>query len=406
MRVAWIVVEVHATAFSGNFGMNATQARHLPLFRVRVLELGTMITAPYAAMMLAELGAKVIKIENPDGGDPFRATVTGRYGPNFVAYNHSKRSLTLDLKTDAGKATFRKLLLISDVLIENYRSGVMEKFGFGWEMIQDLNPRLIYCSITGFGTTGPYRDRPAYDAVASALSGVYGLAVEPANPRLVGVTISDNATGMYAVNGILSALYERERTRQGRRIEVNMLESAIAFTPDAFAHYTQGNTTYGPQSRIASSQCFAFMCSDKKLLAVHLSLQNKFWDNFMKVIEEPAIASDKRFKERAGRVANYGELNAAIAKVVVKRTRTFWMVRLEQFDVPFAPIHTIPMVLADPQVAHLGTFCEANHPIQGRVVTIRSPIRVDGARSDNKPPPMLGEHNAEILKELPEGDGS
>jgi formyl-CoA transferase len=148
------------------------------------------------------------------------------------------------------------------------------------------------------------------------------------------------------------------------------------------------------------------MCSDKKLLAVHLSLQNKFWDNFMKVIEEPAIASDKRFKERAGRVANYGELNAAIAKVVVKRTRTFWMVRLEQFDVPFAPIHTIPMVLADPQVAHLGTFCEANHPIQGRVVTIRSPIRVDGARSDNKPPPMLGEHNAEILKELPEGDGS
>ena len=127
----------------------------------------------------------------------------------------------------------------------------MGKFGFGWEMIQDLNPRLIYCSITGFGTTGPYRDRPAYDAVASALSGIYGLAVEPANPRLVGVTISDNATGMYAVNGILSALYERERTRQGRRIEVNMLESAIAFTPDAFAHYTQGNTTYGPQSRIA-----------------------------------------------------------------------------------------------------------------------------------------------------------
>jgi formyl-CoA transferase len=281
----------------------------------------------------------------------------------------------------------------------------MEKLGFGPDAIQHLNPRLIHCSITGFGTSGPYRDRPAYDAVATALSGIYGLSVDPADPRLVGVTIADNATGMYAVNGILSALYERERTRQGRRIEVNMLESAIAFTPDAFAHYTQTNVSYGPQSRIASSQCFAFTCSDRKLLAIHLSLQGKFWDNFMKVIDEPVIASNERFKDRAGRVANYGELNAALSKVIGRRTRTFWMVRLEHFDVPFAPIHSIPMVIADPQVAHLGTFCETSHPIQGRIVTIRTPIRVDGARADNKPPPMLGEHNEEILAELNEGGG-
>src|SRR5258706_10800094 len=178
--------------------MNATQARHLPLFRVRVLELGTMITAPYAAMMLAELGASVIKIENPDGGDPFRATVTGRYGPNFIAYNHGKRSLALDLKSEDGRTVFGKLLGTSDVLVENYRSGVMDKFGFGDEAMRAINPRLIHCSITGFGASGPYRNRPAYDAVASALGGIYGLAVDPKDPRLVGVTISDNVTGLYA----------------------------------------------------------------------------------------------------------------------------------------------------------------------------------------------------------------
>jgi crotonobetainyl-CoA:carnitine CoA-transferase CaiB-like acyl-CoA transferase len=380
--------------------MNGSRPRSLPLSGVRVLELGTMITAPYAAMILAELGADVIKIENPDGGDPFRATVTGRYGPNFVAYNHNKRSLTLDLKSDDGQAAFRRLLAKSDVLVENYRTGVMEKFGFGPDAIQHINPRLIHCSITGFGATGPYRDRPAYDAVASALSGIYGLCVEPADPRLVGVTISDNATGMYAVTGILGALFERERTRQGRRIEVNMLESAIAFTPDAFAHYTQANVNYGPQSRVASSQCFAFTCSDRKLLAVHLSLQSKFWDGFMKAIDDPAIASDKRFKERAGRVANYGKLNSALAELMARRSRAYWMVRLEQFDVPFAPINAIPMVLSDPQVAHLGTFCETNHPTQGRVVTIRSPIRLNGAHGTNTPPPTLGEHNDEILAEI------
>src|SRR5882757_2247229 len=369
----------------------------LPLDGVTVLELGTMITAPYAAMMLAELGAAVIKIENPDGGDPFRATVTGRYGPNFVAYNHGKRSLTLDLKSERGQMIFRALLRRADVLVENYRSGVMDKFGFDAEAIRDINPRIVHCSITGFGTTGPYRNRPAYDAVASALGGIYGLSVDPADPRLVGVTISDNVTGMYAVNGIVAALYERERTGRGRRVELNMLESALAFTPDAFAHYTQNNLCYGPQSRVASSQCFAFTCQDGKLLAIHLSLQAKFWENFKQAVDDAALAADERFRDRPGRVSRYGEINAAIATIIAKQTRAYWMARLEQFDVPFAPINSIPEVLSDPQIAHLGTFDETQHPSEGRVVTIRSPIRLDGARADNTPPPTLSEHTEQIL---------
>jgi crotonobetainyl-CoA:carnitine CoA-transferase CaiB-like acyl-CoA transferase len=378
----------------------ATKQIPLPLDGVRVLELGTMITAPYTAMLLAELGASVIKVENPESGDPFRATGGGRYGANFVAYNHGKRSLALDLKSPDGQRVFRKLLEQSDVLVENYRSGVMEKFGFGADALRAINPRLIHCSITGFGPNGPYRDRPAYDAVASALSGIYALAVDPDDPKLVGVTISDNVTGMYAANGILGALYERERTGRGRRIEVNMLESAMGFTPDAFAYHTQNNVKYGPSSRIASSQCFAFACADKKLLAIHLSVQSKFWESFLKVIGAPELAADTRFRDRAGRVSRYHELNAELAKIMVKQSRPHWMERLEQADVPFAPINEIPEIFSDPQVKHLGTFGETQHPTEGKIVSIRSPIRVDGGRRDNAPPPTLGEHTQEILQEL------
>jgi crotonobetainyl-CoA:carnitine CoA-transferase CaiB-like acyl-CoA transferase len=371
-----------------------------PLDGVKVLELGTMITAPYAAMLLGELGASVIKIENPKGGDPFRATGDGRYGPNFVAYNHGKRSIALDLKEQMGKRVLHKLLEVSDVLVENYRSGVMDKFGFSSDTIRTINPRIVHCSITGFGASGPYQNRPAYDAVASALSGIYGLAVDPDDPKLVGVTISDNVSGMYAVNGIVSTLYERERTGRGRRIEVNMLECSIGFAPDAFAYYTQANVQYGPSSRVASSQCFAFACADKKLLAIHLSVQKRFWENLLKVLDNRAIASDPRFVERSGRVSQYHELNKEIAAVIAKRDRIFWMERLERFEVPFAPINMAPDVLSDPQVEHLGTFGETHHRTEGKIVTVRSPILVDGIRGDNTPPPTLGEHTGDILQEL------
>jgi crotonobetainyl-CoA:carnitine CoA-transferase CaiB-like acyl-CoA transferase len=375
-------------------------AQPLPLDGIKVIELGTMITAPYAAMLLGELGAEVIKVENPDGGDPFRATGGGSYGPNFVAYNHGKRSVSLDLKSEQGKFAFRKLLQQSDVLIENCRAGVMEKLGFSAEVIRSLNRRLVYCSITGFGATGPYRNRPAYDAVASALSGIYGLAVDPSEPRLVGVTISDNAAGMYAANGIISALYQRERAGVGRRVEVNMLESSIGFTPDAFAHLTQNNVEYGPTSRVASSQCFAFNCADGKTLTVHLSVQKKFWEGLLSILDDAAIVDSPLFKARPGRIANYEELRAALARVFVTRPRAEWMAKLDEIDVPFAPIQSISEVMADPQVEHLGTFTRTVHPTEGDVVSIRSPIAFDGARGDNAAPPTLGQHTETILSEL------
>jgi formyl-CoA transferase len=205
---------------------------------------------------------------------------------------------------------------------------------------------------------------------------------------------------MYAANGVLGALYERERTGRGRRIEVNMLESAIGFTPDAFAYQTQNNVKYGPSSRIASSQCFAFACADKKLLAVHLSVQSKFWESLLQVLEAPELGADSRFRDRSGRVSHYHALDAELAKRMAKQSRLYWMERLEKADVPFAPINEIPDVFTDPQVKHLGTFAETQHPTEGRIVSVRSPIRVDGRRRDNGPPPTLGEHSQEILREL------
>jgi crotonobetainyl-CoA:carnitine CoA-transferase CaiB-like acyl-CoA transferase len=205
---------------------------------VRVVELSTVITAPLTGMMLVDLGADVIKIEPPQG-DPFRSFRGGQYSPNFVAYNRGKRSVRLDLRGEPGRAILLKLIARADILLENFRPGVLEKLGLGPDILMGANPRLIHCSITGFGTSGPYRARPAYDNVAVALSGIASLLLDPEHPQSSGPTIPDNATGMFACYGILGALFERERSGRGHRVEVNMLEAGIAFIPDPFANYTR-----------------------------------------------------------------------------------------------------------------------------------------------------------------------
>ena len=201
---------------------------------VRVVELSTVITAPLAGMMLADLGADVIKVEHPRGGDPFPTFRGEQYSPNFVAYNRGKRSIQLDLRTDEGRAILLKLVARADVLLENYRPGIMEKLGLGDDVLTAANARLIHCSITGFGASGPYSARPAYDNVAVALSGIASLQLDPEHPQSSGPTIPDNATGI-----ILGALYERARSGRGHRVDVNMLEAGIAFIPDPFANYTR-----------------------------------------------------------------------------------------------------------------------------------------------------------------------
>jgi crotonobetainyl-CoA:carnitine CoA-transferase CaiB-like acyl-CoA transferase len=367
---------------------------------VRVIELGTMITAPLAGMMLADFGADVIKVERPDGGDPFRSFRGGLYSPQFIAFNRNKRSVVLDLQTDAGRASLRTLLSEADVLIENYRPAVMDRLGLRADDIQAEFPRLIWCSITGFGPGGPYADRPAYDAVAGALSGVASITLDREKPAASGPTISDNVTGMYAAYGILAALFEREKTGRGRRVEVNMLEAAVAFIPDSFVNYTRLQVDNHPRTRVATSQSYAFRCADDKLLALHLSSSQKFWENLLQAIERPDLKDDPRFGPRDARVQNYVALEAELAAVFVRRDRLYWITRLERADVPFAPVQTVPDVLSDPQIRHLKTFYEQTHTSEGPLTLVNRPVWIDGSRDvKRRPPPTLGEHTSEVLGE-------
>src|SRR5260370_62455 len=206
-------------------------------------------------MMLADLGAEVIKVEHPQGGDPFRTFRGEQYSPNFVAYNRGKRGIQLDLRTDEGRAILLKLVARDDVVLENYRPGIMEKLGLGDDVLTVANARLIHCSITGFGASGPYSARPAYDNVAVALSGIASLQLDPEHPQSSGPTIPDNATGMFACYGILGALYERARSGRGHRVDVNMLEAGIAFIPDPFANWVnmleEHDVPFAPVNSIA-----------------------------------------------------------------------------------------------------------------------------------------------------------
>ena len=372
-----------------------------PLDGVRVIDLGQMITGPLAARLLADMGASVIKIENPEGGDLFRAFRGGGYGGSFISYNRNKRSLTLNLRHAEGKAIALKLIAEADVLVDNFRPHVMADLGLDRDTLEAANPRLIHASITGFGADGPYAQRPAYDTVGVALSGMGSLIFDPEDPQVSGPTLADNVTGMTACQGILGALCERSRTGKGCRVEVNMVEAMIAFMPDPFSNYYQAGMPQGLYTRSSVSQSFALRCSDGKLIAVHLSSPDKFWRGLLRAIERPELGSDSRFTERPDRTKHYQILRAELAKSFAQRPLAEWVARLSAEDVPFAPVYAVEEVEHDPQVRHLGTFYDIEHPTQGPQKGIRPPVRFDGERTPvHSAAPTLGEHTEAVLAEL------
>ncbi len=376
-----------------------------PLKGVRVLELGQFIAGPYAGLQLADLGAQVIKIERPQGGDAFRefglsANAEG-YSHNFCAFNRNKLSVTLDINTRPGQDAFLKLARQADVVLENFRPGVMKRLGFGYDTLRAANPRLVFCSIAGFAEDGPYGDRPAYDAVGQALSGLLSLLVDPKDPRTLGPTLSDQVSGMQACMAVLAALYERERTGKGARVEVTMVEASMALIPDAFTAYTHAGHVMRPESRAAVSLSFAFACADGKLLAIHVSSMEKFWRALLQAIGRPDIGEDARFRERMGRIRNYEALVQVLRPVFAAKPREYWAERLAAHDVPAAVVHSIPEAMQEPEVKHLGMFHELSHPQYGKRTAMRRASRIDGEReSDPLPPPALGEHTDRVLAEF------
>jgi crotonobetainyl-CoA:carnitine CoA-transferase CaiB-like acyl-CoA transferase len=349
-------------------------------------------------MILGEYGADVVKIERPDGGDPFRSHAkdagAGGLSPAFQAHNRNKRSIAVDYAKQEGLAVLHALAKTADVFINNNRPGVADKMGFSPAQLRKLNPRLIYCAITGFGADGPYAQRPAFDNVGQALSGWMSRHRRDDDPRVVGPAISDPATSYYAASAVLAALFERERSGKGRLVEVNMLEATIALNLEPLTYYFTEGEPAPLYQRGGASQAYNLVCKDGKCLGLHMSSPDKFWQALCRVIERPDWAA--KYATRADRVKHYESIAAQLKQIFATQPRAEWMQRLERGDVPFAPELGVQEIEHDPQVKHLGTIYAL-----GKIKTPHRPARVDGSREiDFRPPPRLGEHTDEILAEL------
>jgi len=370
---------------------------------VRVVEHGTFITGPAAAMVLADMGAEVVKVELPGTGDPFRAFKGGLYSPHYQTYNRNKHSVALDTRKPEDRATFDRLIEGADIYIQNFRPGFAEQIHAGEARLRELNPRLIYCAISGFGPDGPSASRPSYDTVAQAASGFLRLLVNPENPRVVGPAIADAMTGYYAAFGILGALHARHASGEGRRVDVSMFEAMTHFNLDAFTHLFSVDEVMGPYSRPSVSQSYVLECACGGWIALHMSSPEKFWQGLAQAMDKPDIFEDERFCDRFARITHQDALIVVLRDIFKRRPRSEWCERLLAQDVPHAPMYRTDEVPEDPQAQHLQLFVDMQHPTMGPSRTVRSPISFDGQRNLRvTPPPTLGEHNALYAQGWPE----
>jgi crotonobetainyl-CoA:carnitine CoA-transferase CaiB-like acyl-CoA transferase len=360
--------------------------------------MGTFITGPAAAVLLADMGADVTKVEMPGTGDPFRAFKGDLYSPHYQTYNRNKSSVELNTKDAADLAAFDALVKDADVFIQNFRPGVAERLGVGAQRLQAINPRLIYCGISGFGNDGPWKDRPAFDTVAQASAGILRLLVNPAHPRVVGPAIGDAITGLYAAFGVLAALYEREKTGKGRVVETSMFEALSHFNMDDFTHYLSEGEVMGPTSRPHVSQSYVFECADGGWIALHMSSPPKFWDNLAEAVGQPDMLQRPEFATRPARIANYEAVIAFLAPIFKTQPRSYWEQRLAAGEVPHSPVYSSKEIVEGELAAHHRLVSEGEGP-RGKFRTIRFPIRFDGEIEDHvTPPPELGADNSAILK--------
>ncbi len=366
---------------------------------VKIVEQGTFITGPCCGMMLADLGADVIKIESPDG-DPYRAYQGGNYSAHFQAYNRNKRSLALDLKQAGDREVFDTLIREADVFIQNFRPGTADRLGAGVKRLQELNPKLVYCSISGFGADGPYVDRPSYDSVAQALSGFLSVVVDENRPRFLGPALADAITGIYASYGVLGALFDRGRTGRGRMVEVSMLEAMAHFTVEPYAAYFALGTVPRSSDRPRLAQAHILRTGDGGFIAIHLSSLEKFWTGLVAALEAPALAADPRFATRLSRIDNYDALGQELDRLFSQQPSEYWEKRLGANDVPYAPINRVDAAVKDPQVQHLGLMVPVQ-PVHQATHAVRPAVQFDGARAAAvRAAPLLNEHGAAIRAQL------
>lgn len=372
------------------------------LNKLTVVECATYVTGPYAASLLGELGARVIKIEAPPQGDPYRYFGSDPYFSfNFAHLNRNKESIVLDLKSPAGRQICIEFLKKADVFVENFRPGTADQLGLGYEEIRKRNPRLVGCSISAFGSSGPSAGKPGFDTLGQAASGLLSLLTDSQAPRVMGAALSDYITGLSAGYGILGALLSREQTGEGCRVETSLLRATLSFIGESAAGYLRTGRVPTRDARVKDAHAFAFITQDKLPLAIHCSVPEKFWLGLLKAVNCMQLAEDPRFKTRDARRKNYEALEATLAPVIASRPRDEWVQRLESEDVPVSPIYNMAEVLAQPQVRHLGLVESVTHPQAGELKFVAGPVRYDGiSRNAPAPPPLLGEHSAMLLREM------
>lgn len=365
---------------------------------IRIIESANVITGPFAGMLLAHLGADVIKVEGPSG-DPFRNWDPEKreISPSFDVYNRGKKSISLDLKTSEGSGIFKRLVKTADVVIENSRPGAMERLGLGWEDLKAINPKLVYCSITGLGSWGPESNQPTFDAVAQALSGLWSQYTDLSNPEPVGPPMADQLTGLYAAFAILAGVESTRRSGAGTKLEVSMLASCVAFQGSNLASFLDSGLVSTKSTRAEMSQSYALLGSDGLPFAVHLSSPQKFWEGLCRVVGRPELISDGRFSTKAARVANYYQLKEILQEAASVHARDWWLEELRKNDVPSAPILNVKEALDHPQVEALGIIGTNGDGKRW----LKSPVAVSGEyMGATDPAPLLSADCDRILDGL------
>ena len=375
-----------------------------PLTSVRILELGQIIAGTYGCQVLSDLGAEVIKIEAPEGDLGRIPSVAPYKGIStlFLTFNRNKKSVVINLKTDAGRALFYDLVKVSDVVIDNFRAGVLERLRVDYATLSAINPRIIQCSVTGFGSDGAYKDYPSLDIIIQAISGHMAITGEPGRPPArVGIPLADLSGGIFSCKAVLAALYQRERTGRGCRVETSMFDAMLNLLSYMGTHYLSTGKVPTPQG---SAHEFtvpwqAFQAKDGYVVIA--TRQENFWRKLCGALGDPRLADDPRFATNPKRLENRAVLVPMIEDILRTRTVVDWLDKLRAAEVPAAPVNNLDGAFAEPPVAEREMIVEYDHPEVGRVRLPGNPIKFEGIdRTISNPAPRLGEHTDAMLRDL------
>ena len=371
---------------------------------IKVLDLTRVLAGPYCAMMLADFGANVIKIEPPNVGDDSRAfgPFVGKESAYFMSLNRNKRSITLNFKRPEEVELFREMVKQADVVLENYRPGTMEKFGLGYDELKKINPKLIYAACSGFGHSGPYMLKPAYDIIVQAMGGIMSITgPEGGEPCRVGASVGDIIAGMFTAYGVMMALYHREKTGEGQKVDVGMLDCQVAVLENAIARYvTSGSVPTPLGNRHPSISPFSSFTAKDGHIIVGAG-NDRLWTKLCNILGKPELLTDPRFNTNGNRTAHVKELTAILNEVFSTKTIEQWMEVLEAAELPCAPINTVDKIVNDPQIKARNMIVELEHPVAGHLKMAGVPVKMSVTPGAvERPAPLLGQHTAELLKEI------